>query len=43
MIPKQKSWKRLIAEIKEAKQDPEFVEGVKEFINYTSGRRIYKV
>ena len=34
---------KLIVEIKEARKDPEFVKAIKEFINITSNRRVYKV
>ncbi|HLD42961.1 MAG TPA: hypothetical protein VJB08_03160 [Candidatus Nanoarchaeia archaeon] len=36
-------WDTLIREIEEANKDPKFVKAVKEFINITSNRRVYKV
>lgn len=42
-MKRKKSTKQLIAEIKEAKKDPDFVKAIKEFINVTSHRRVYRV
>lgn len=43
MKRKTPDWNKLIKEIEKASKDPEFVKAVREFINITSHRRIYKV
>ncbi|GEM_PF-3338663 len=37
------SWNKLMKEIAKARKDPEFVKALREFINITSNRRVYKV
>lgn len=37
-LAKTNEWKKLIREIKEARKDPEFMKGIKEFIEFHEGR-----